>query len=88
MLFFQFRTTDDTNEEEEIIAKIPHGVNSYISFTLRGDGVDCLNKVLSINFDDNDVSKFVLWHVAESLKTVKNMNLHALRSDLTGHCWA
>ena len=63
-------------------------MNSYISFTLREDSVDCLNKLLSINFDDKDVSKFVLWHIAESRKTVNNMNLHALRSDLTGHCWA
>ena len=86
--FFQFRTTVDTNEEEDIIAKIPHEVNSYISFTLREDIVDCLNKVLSINFDGKDVSKFVLWHVAESRKAVNNMNLHALRSDLTGNCRA
>ena len=80
-------TADDTNEEEDIIDKILHDVNSYISFTLREDSVDCLNKVLSINFDDKDVSNFVLWHVAESRKTVNNMNLHALRSDSTGHCW-
>ena len=60
MFFFTFRTTDDSYQEEDIISKStinsPHNLNSYISFTLREDSIDCLDKVLSTNFDDKDVS--------------------------------
>ena len=40
--------------------------------------IDCLYKVLSINFDNKDISKFVRWHVTESCHTVVNMNLQTM----------
>ena len=46
-----------------------------MSFTLREDSTDSLNKALSINFDDKDVNKFVPQHVTENCHTVVNMNL-------------
>ena len=49
-----------------------------MSFTLREDSIDCLNKVLSINFVHKDVSKFVPWHVTESCHTVVSMNLQTM----------
>ena len=89
-MFFSSRTTDDSSEEEDIISKrkvkSPHVLNSYISFTRSEDSVDCLNKVLSTNFDDKDVSKFVPWHVTESCNIIANMDLPASRSDLTVDC--
>ena len=56
-------------------------MNWYVSYTKKRQY--CLNKVLSINFGDKDVSKSVPWHVAESCDTVVNMNLDASRSHLT-----
>ena len=54
-----------------------------IYHTPRKDSIDCLNKVLLINFGDKDASKSVPWHVAESCETVVNINLDASRSHLT-----
>ena len=54
------------------IIKPPHDLHSYIyiSFALREDTTDCLNKVLSTYFDDKDVSD-----VTEKCNIVVNMDL-------------